>query len=73
MAISPKYLAGRCANGAERDCGTLNHAVDSETWKALCGAKPGRRSAGWRPELDNDPQYADLKVTCPRCLKKMSS
>jgi hypothetical protein len=38
-------LAGRCANGGERDGGALYHAVRG--YCALCGAKPGKRSAGW--------------------------
>lgn len=63
-----RYLAGRCANGAERDGGTLFHAVPAESWKALCGSQPGRRSAGWgTPWKDEQP------VTCPRCLKRMKT
>lgn len=70
MKIVLRYLAGRCANGAEADGGLLWHAVDTENkWKALCGAEPGRRSAGWAPW---DPEDAEGKaVTCPRCLKRM--
>jgi hypothetical protein len=63
-------LAGRCANGAERDGGRLFHARLLEEhgadWYAVCGAKPGRRSAGWaywRPE--------DRRVTCKRCAAKL--
>jgi hypothetical protein len=57
-------LAGRCANGAERDHGSLWHAVrDGE---AVCGATPGRRSVGWST-------YTKLgkAATCPRCVKKL--
>lgn len=65
-------LAGRCANGFERDHGRVVHAVPSANpsgpgsdRKALCGAKPGRTSAGWS-------QYDSDAVTCQRCLSKMS-
>lgn len=54
-------LAGRCANGSERDRGSLFHSVPQGKDVALCGAEPGRRSAGWC----SDPGDA---VTCPRCL-----
>ena len=62
------YLSGRCTNGSELDCGTLYHAVpDAEhSNRALCGAKPGRRSAGWRGHDEQSP------VTCSRCLKRMA-
>jgi hypothetical protein len=63
--ICPRRLAGRCANGAERDGGTLFHAVPAGKWDALCGAHPGRRSAGWS-------QYAGDGVSCPKCLRKLA-
>lgn len=63
-------LAGRCANGMERDRGTLFHARTISEGRAscaaLCGYKPGPRSAGWsswKPE--------GRQVTCKRCLKKL--
>lgn len=63
--------AGRCANGAERDGGTLFHArmlnEHGAEWAPFCGVAPGKRSAGWstwRPSPDQP-------VTCPRCLKKL--
>lgn len=65
-------LAGRCANGYERDQGRRTHAVPySETLarngyaiqSAACGAQPGSRSAGWSLRTD-------LSVNCPRCLKR---
>jgi len=64
--------AGRCANGAERDGGTLFHArlLDNECfpeWEPVCGSAPGPRSAGWstwRPSPDQP-------VTCTRCLAKL--
>ena len=66
--IIAMYLAGRCANGSELDCGTRWHALPNGLgWTALCGAKPGRRSAGWRGFPDEIHA-----VTCPRCLAKMS-
>jgi hypothetical protein len=59
---SVKVLAGRCANGSELDSGTRWHAVPTDSWTALCGAKPGRRSAGW-----SSWYIKDQAVTCPRC------
>ena len=59
---------GRCANGAERDKGFVYHAVSSDAWSALCGAKPGRLSAGWQ----NEPEPLE-RVNCPRCLKKLGA
>lgn len=58
-------LAGRCANGAERDHGSLWHAVrDGE---AICGATPGRRSVGWS-------SYTQIgqDATCPKCIKRLA-
>lgn len=57
-------LAGRCANGAERDHGTRHHAVGLNSYKAFCGTLPGRRSVGWSREL--------TEVSCPRCIAKLS-
>ena len=64
-------LAGRCANGFEADGGSLFHArpLADHGWgqeKALCGASPGRRSAGWS-------LYPGDAVTCKRCLKKLEA
>jgi hypothetical protein len=65
-------MAGRCANGSERDHGKLMHAVPAENHgngrmgKAVCGAQPGKRSAGW-----SDPIEGRVP-TCPRCLKKLN-
>ena len=55
-------LAGRCADGAERDGGTQVHLIADSQQTALCGAKPGRLSAGW--------SYADAHATCPRCVAR---
>lgn len=68
-AIIVRRLVGRCADGAERDGGSLWHAIDQgpgRGWVALCGARPGRRSAGWSA-------YAGERVTCPRCLRKLAA
>jgi hypothetical protein len=62
-AIAPRRLLGRCANGAERDTGRVAHAVQGANWSALCGAKPGRRSAGWS-------EYEAPLVTCARCARR---
>lgn len=56
-------LSGRCGDGAERDGGTRYHAVAG--WRALCGAAPGRASAGWS-------EHEGHAVTCPRCEKKIN-
>ena len=63
---SVMVLAGRCANGSELDSGMRWHAV-ADGYAALCGAKPGRRSAGW-----SSWYVKGQEVTCPRCLKKLS-
>lgn len=70
--LLPARLAGRCANGYERDSGRVTHAVDYNgrsdgdyhMGAAVCGAKPGRRSAGWS-------SYRWASVTCPRCLRRL--
>lgn len=65
-----RSLAGRCADGAERDHGTRFHAlplVEGQVHgRALCGAVPGRRSAGWSEWGHGE------NVTCPRCMQKLS-
>jgi hypothetical protein len=66
--IRTSYLAGRCANGAERDGGTRYHAIPVGSWKALCGAEPGRRSAGW----SENGFTQSHEVTCPRCPRKVA-
>lgn len=71
MTITAHYLTGRLANGAERDCGTLWHAVSDDSYSALCGARPGRRSGGWGPFEPKELQDPNQPITCPRCLKKM--
>lgn len=62
-------LMGRCANGNEADGGTKYHIKGPSHWKALCGAQPGRRSAGWA-------DYADARkpieqATCTKCLERL--
>lgn len=69
--IKPLMKPGRAANGAQRDHGTLVHAVDTQwDWgsyePALCGTRPGRRTPGWV-----EP-YNGGQVTCPKCLKKLA-
>lgn len=71
MKVHKLYLAGRCANGAERDKGRIYHAVPVGSRRALCGAEPGPRSAGWAPW--NPEDSADQDVTCPRCRKKLAA
>ena len=59
-------LSGRCANGAERDSGALWHAIHNGHWAAMCGAKPGRRSAGWSSHIGTE-------ITCRKCLRKLTA
>jgi hypothetical protein len=59
-------MIGRCANGSERDGGRLVHAVEHSSWSALCGAAPGRSSAGW-----SSIEYKEA-VTCLRCRVKLA-
>ena len=69
-----RSMAGRCANGAERDHGTRFHALPfdgttewgDDTSRAICGAEPGRRSVGW------SSWGSDHEVTCPRCLARLA-
>lgn len=72
-AFLPASLAGRCANGYERDQGPRVHAVPYSQelerngyvlTPAACGAKPGARSAGWS-------YYGLRPVTCPKCLQRV--
>jgi len=69
QGFAVRHLAGRCANGAERDSGTLFHALPIENGqvrgRALCGAAPRRRSVGW------SEWGHGAAVTCPKCLKKL--
>lgn len=59
-------LAGRCANGAERDRGSVWHALQKGAAYALCGKTYGRHSGGW--------SYAENSegITCPHCIKKLA-
>lgn len=62
----PVMLAGSHRRGA----GVVVHAIPGPfDWNhtvgpALCGAKPGARSAGWAP-------MPHLSVTCGRCTRRM--
>jgi len=67
MKIS--YMLGRCANGCERDKGKLLHAINNHSWRAVCGAAPGKRSAGWREYAPGEDAPSILAVTCPKCRK----
>lgn len=69
--MKPAALMGRLANGNEADAGRLIHLVPDDTGhyghgRALCGARPGRRSGGWDTEF-----YAARNPTCRRCIKKI--
>lgn len=66
----PRMLLGRLSNGCESDHGKKIHACEPGKTaaycrgKALCGAEPGKRSAGWS-DIENSP------VNCSKCLKNM--
>lgn len=68
MVLVARRKIGRCANGAERDGGHVYHAVLKSGWTAVCGAEPGRKSAGWSHEA----QPLEM-VSCQRCLKKLAA
>jgi hypothetical protein len=66
--------AGRCADGFERGSGSVVHIVpsarpfgDYHAGAALCGTKPGRRSAGW---VDLAGYFGQSGVTCVRCVSR---
>jgi len=73
--LMPATLAGRCANGYERDRGAVVHAVPCSEReqqfginayaRALCGKTHGARSAGW----SSRPGAA---LTCPTCARRAS-
>lgn len=70
--LLPASLAGRCANGNERDHGRVFHAVPASAHersfgisayaRSLCGKTHGARSAGWSHDTH-------AEITCPRCVK----
>jgi hypothetical protein len=73
-------LAGRCANGFQRDAGSRVHAIAKKDWHegagphletALCGTEPGRLSAGWGDLWKQDQWDVDSARTCPRCARKV--
>lgn len=67
MEVSAVRLLGSCREH-ERDAGVRFHAVPVGTAKALCGARPGRRSAGWA----DHPSQIGTAITCPKCAKAMA-
>lgn len=70
MNVVSVVKTGRCSNGAERDHGSVRHAMDAERYhwgamgKALCGAQPGRRSVGFVSDEGR------TEITCARCKGK---
>lgn len=66
--IIPVLKTGRCV-GHNRDAGTVVHlmrngeCVGPSFRPALCGARPGRLSAGWNED-------SHRAATCPRCLAR---
>ena len=69
-------LAGRCANGFERDGGRLHHVIPGESSRdlhhrrALCGAAPGRRSVGFEPVNMLDGSGRPPARVCARCERR---
>jgi hypothetical protein len=68
MAQKPAYIPAMLAGNHRRGSGSVYHAIpgprDDNYWgRALCGAKPGGRSAGWAA-------FPDASVTCGKCLRK---
>ena len=64
--VNPTRLLGACAVH-ERDAGYLFHARLPGAWAAVCGARPGGRSAGW---ADHPDQFG-ADVTCRKCLARL--
>jgi hypothetical protein len=52
-----------------RDATKMAQKVEAEV--GMCGARPGRRSVGWSHRHGTD-KPGELKVNCPRCLKKIA-
>lgn len=62
-----RYMAGKCASGAQRDTGPRWHAVPEgafHTHQALCGRSPAIQWSDPRP-IEERP------VTCPSCLRRL--
>jgi hypothetical protein len=57
-------LLGRRADGAERGSGRRFHAVRYAADEAICGVKPGKRSAGWSLQTADEP-------TCATCRRRL--
>jgi hypothetical protein len=62
-----RKMLGLCANGAQRGGGKAAHLVPEGSSKAVCGARPGRTSAGWSDPLE----YKELARVCPKCLRAL--
>lgn len=65
MSYAFRSLLGRLTSGKELGRGSLVHAVDG--WTALCGKKPGPRSAGWSSEYTHEA----VAVSCEKCRKRL--
>lgn len=72
MQYEPRMMMGRLASGVQGGHGVKVHATEPGKTaaycrgKAICGAEPGKRSAGWSG-------VEQLPVNCPKCLKKMKT
>ena len=69
MDQRPAYIPAMLVGSHRRGSGSVYHAIpgprDDNYWgRALCGAKPGGRSAGWAA-------FPDASVTCVKCIRKL--
>lgn len=63
-------MAGRCADGFERGAGRVYHYVPVGSHTAICGAAPGRRSAGWVGDSENGQVSEAVSASCPVCVRR---
>jgi hypothetical protein len=68
-AVQALRMLGSCRDGAERDAGQHFHAVPRSSSRALCGKRPGRRSAGWAAHETQVGKISD--ISCPRCRQAL--
>jgi hypothetical protein len=70
MKYEARMMMGRLASGLQGGHGVRVHAVEAGTTaaychgKAICGARPGRRSCGWS-------DVEKLPISCPKCQAKL--
>lgn len=62
--MQPVIKSGRLTSGLELGKGYIIHYGELGFGSALCGAKPGKRSASGFVDVNQS-------VTCEKCLKKI--